>query len=96
MSRRQARELKKALLLNKIMQQRSELANNRQAFLAQTTTFDNGCLTLMKYPKITAAGAGILVVYALRHPRKLMLWSRRALGVWSTLSFVKNSLNANK
>lgn len=95
MNRRQARQLKKALLLNKITQQRSELAGNRQAFLEQTATFDNGCLVLMKYPKLTAAGAGVLAVYALRRPRKLLLWSRRALGIWSTLSFVRNNLNVN-
>ncbi|WP_159565644.1 YqjK-like family protein [Budvicia diplopodorum] len=94
MSKQQSRELKKALLLHKIARQRSELAVNRQAFIEYTSTFDNGCLTLMKYPKITAAGAGVIAIYVLRHPRKLMLWGRRALGIWGTLRLVRNSLNA--
>lgn len=94
MSRQRARDLEKALLLHKIAQQRSELSANRQAFLEHTATFDNGYLTLMKYRKLTIAGAGIVAIYAMRHPRKLILWGRRALGIWSTLSFVRNSLNA--
>lgn len=94
MSKRTARELEKRLLLHKIAQQRSELSANRQAFIQHTTTIDNGYLTLVKYRKLTIVGVGIIAIYAMRHPHKLMLWGRRSLGIWSTLSFVKNNLNA--
>lgn len=91
---KQQRELKKNLLLQRITRQRSELAQGRQAWLEQTQSFDKGWLALTQYPIITATGVGVAIVYGLRHPRKLILWSRRALGIWSTVNFVKNSLNS--
>ncbi|QBH97730.1 hypothetical protein EKN56_15745 [Limnobaculum zhutongyuii] len=91
---KQQRQLKKNLLLKKIARQRSELAQGRQDWLEQTQSFDRGWLTLTHYPIITATGLGIAAVYGLRHPRKLILWGRRALGIWSTVNFVKNSLNS--
>ncbi|MBK5145277.1 YqjK-like family protein [Budviciaceae bacterium BWR-B9] len=91
---KQQRELKKSLLLQNIARQRSDLAQTRQDWLEQTQSFDRGWLALTQYPIITATGLGIAAVYGLRHPRKLILWGRRALGVWSTVNFVKNSLNS--
>lgn len=94
MSRQSIREQEKARLLDKIARQRSELSANRLAFIKHTNTFDNGYLTLMKYHRLTIAAAGIIVIYTMRHPRRLMRWGRRALGIWTTLSFVRNRLNA--
>ncbi|AWH88346.1 YqjK-like family protein [Limnobaculum parvum] len=91
---KQQRERKKNLLLQDIARQRSDLAQSRQAWLEQTQPFDRGWLALTQYPIITATSLGVAVVYGLRHPRKLILWGRRALGIWSTVNFVKNSLNS--
>lgn len=93
MKKRQLRKLKKALLLQKIKQQRADLVLERNAWLSYTAPFDKGWLTLFSHPKILAGGVGILAVFSLRHPRKLLLWSRRALGIWSTVKFVRSALN---
>nr|WP_268991797.1 YqjK-like family protein [Limnobaculum eriocheiris] len=80
--------------MQNIARQRSDLAQYRQDWLEQTQSFDRGWLALTRYPVITATGLGVAVVYGLRHPGKLILWSRRALGIWSSVNFVKNSLNS--
>ncbi|KAA9002829.1 cell division protein FtsH [Affinibrenneria salicis] len=91
MSRTQ-RERDKARLLRHIQQQRLDLSASKKQWLETTETCDRyfgGLLGLRKY---LLAGAGVMAVYGLRHPGKLVLWTRRAIGAWGTIKFLRKAL----
>ncbi|SUB83665.1 Uncharacterised protein [Pragia fontium] len=91
---KKSRELKKALLVDKITRQRTELAQQRDAWLEYTADIDRGWLTLFKYRKVAAISVGVVAVVSLRHPKKLMVWGRRAFGIWTTVNLVRQNLSA--
>ncbi|MDR0806852.1 MAG: YqjK-like family protein [Enterobacteriaceae bacterium] len=92
MNRKQILSVKKALLVDKIRQQRTDLAQECDAWLASTAPIDKGWLTLQKYPQIAGVALGILAVYGLRSPKKLLLWSRCSLGIWTAVNIVRQHL----
>jgi hypothetical protein len=39
-----------------------------------------------------AIGSSVIALYGIRHPSKLIRWSRRALSVWGTVRLIRNAL----
>ncbi|HEI8867069.1 YqjK-like family protein [Serratia sp. AKBS12] len=94
MSRRQYLEWKKARLIRQIQQQRLDLADNKQQWLEKTERIDRGYQTLFGMRKYLVVGSSIMAVYGIRHPSKLIRWSRRALGAWGTIKLIRKTFTA--
>ncbi|MEB8196053.1 YqjK-like family protein [Raoultella terrigena] len=92
MSSQQERERRKTLLLRQIQQQRLDLTAGRRDWLTATAPLDRGWLTLQNLRSWALVGSGVMAIWSVRHPRFLMRWTRRGVGVWSTWRMVKGLL----
>ncbi|BBT69341.1 YqjK-like family protein [Klebsiella sp. WP8-S18-ESBL-06] len=93
MSPRQEREQRKAALLRQIQQQRLDLSASRRDWLNATQIYDRGWSRLVSLRSWAMVASSAMAVVSLRHPRFLVRWARRGLGVWSTWRMVKNLLH---
>ncbi|MCL3783195.1 hypothetical protein EMN47_22935, partial [Prolixibacteraceae bacterium JC049] len=80
----QERERQKALLLRQIQQQRLDLNASRRRWLEATAPIDRGWNTLLNLRSWAMVGSGLVAVWSVRHPRFLLSWTKRGLGIWST------------
>ena len=87
------REAHIAELLQKIQQQRQELSADRQTWLAATSRYDQGWQTCLQAKRYLLPVGGILAVLSLRHPRRIIRWTKRGLGLWSSWRMVRNLLS---
>lgn len=92
MSPRQEREKHKAYLLRQIQQQRLDLSASRRDWLEATQPYDRGWSRLVSLRAWVMVGSSAMAVVSLRHPRFLVRWARRGLGVWSTWRMARNIL----
>ena len=92
MSPRQAREERKAFLLREIQQQRLDLIATRRDCLDATAVYDRGWSKLVSLRSWAIVASSAMAVVSLRHPRFLVRWARRGLGIWSTWRMAKNLL----
>ena len=93
MSPRQEREQRKAALLRQIQQQRLDLSASRHDWLNATQIYDRGWSRLVSLRSWAMVASSAMAVVSLRHPRFLVRWARRGLGVWSTWRMVKSLLH---
>ena len=80
----QERERQKALLLRLIQQQRLDLSASHRHWLEATAPIDRGWNTLLNLRSWAMVGSGLVAIWSVRHPRFLMRWAKRSLGIWST------------
>ena len=90
MSPRQEREAHKAHLLRQIQQQRLDLSASRRDWLDATQPYDRGWSKLVSLRSWFMVASSAMAVVSLRHPRFLVRWARRGVGIWSTWRMVRN------
>lgn len=90
MNRRQ-RDNHKADLLRQIRQQRLDLAGETRRWLEATAPCDRGWLAVMKLRKLLLVSSSVIALYNLRHPSRLIRWSRRALNAWGTVKLIRHT-----
>ncbi|AGO57087.1 cell division MukB family protein [Serratia plymuthica 4Rx13] len=78
MNRRRYLEWRKEKLIRQIQQQRLDLAENKTLWLEKTERIDRGWQTLFGLRKYLVVGSSVMALYGIRHPSKLIRWSRRA------------------
>ena len=88
----QERERQKALLLRQIQQQRLDLNASRRRWLEATAPIDRGWNTLLNLRSWAMVGSGLVSVWSVRHPRFLLRWTKRGLGIWSTWRMARKLL----
>ncbi|BDH44497.1 hypothetical protein TUM12370_05410 [Salmonella enterica subsp. enterica serovar Choleraesuis] len=86
---RAEREQRKAELLSIIQQQRLDLSASRRAWLDSTAPWDRGWNTLLSLRSWAMVGSSVMAIWGLRHPRFLVRWTKRGVGVWSTWRMVR-------
>lgn len=86
---RREREQRKAELLSVIQQQRLDLSACRREWATVTAPWDRGWNMLVSLRSWAMMGSGIMAIWGVRHPRFLMRWSKRGMGLWSTWSMVR-------
>ncbi|MFC0228196.1 YqjK-like family protein [Serratia aquatilis] len=91
MNHRQYREWKKEQLIRQIQQQRLELTANKVLWLEKTERIDHSWQTLFALRKYIAVGSSIIALYGIRHPSKLIRWSRRALSILGTARLIQKT-----
>ncbi|ATA25439.1 cell division protein FtsH [Brenneria goodwinii] len=89
----QQRDKEKIQLLRKIQQQRLDLSANKKSLLESTAPYDRYWHNLLQWRKYWVVGSGLIAIYGLRHPSKLILWGRRAVGLWGTFRFFRKTLS---
>lgn len=92
MNSAEERQRRKALLLRQIQQQRLDLAASRRDWLEASQPLDRGWNTLLTLRAWAMVGSSVLAISSVRHPRRLVRWAKRGIGVWSTWRLVKNLL----
>jgi len=82
----------KAHLIRKIQQQRLDLASEKQQWLNATAGYDRSWNTLLNLRKYLIAGSSLLALYTIRHPSRLVRWTKRALGLLGTIKLIRSTL----
>ncbi|NDL63572.1 YqjK-like family protein [Acerihabitans arboris] len=81
-------------LLRKIHQQRLDLGAEKRAWYYATARYDRGWNTLLGLRKYLIAGSSLLALYNIRHPSRLILWTKRALGIIGTIRLIRSTLQS--
>lgn len=83
---------RKAFLLSQIQQQRLDLAASRRDWVDATRPLDRGWNTFLNLRSWVLVGSSVMAIWGVRHPSKLIRWTRRGFGVWSAWRLVKATL----
>jgi len=92
-SSRRERQQHTAELLSRIQQQRLDFNAGCQDWLALMSPYDRGWKRVLNLRAWLVAGSGVMAIWSVRHPRFLMRWSKRGVGVWSTWRLLRNTLS---
>ncbi|MEA9390385.1 YqjK-like family protein [Acerihabitans sp. TG2] len=82
----------KAQLLRKIQQQRLDLAAEKQQWFMATAGYDRSWNMLVNLRKYLIAGSSLFALYTVRHPSRLVRWTKRALGLLGTIRLIRSTL----
>ncbi|MDN5680108.1 MAG: YqjK-like family protein [Ewingella sp.] len=85
------RVIEKVKLLRKIERQRAELSAGRLEWLEATAKVDRGWVKFIDMRKYLVLGSSVLAIYGIRHPSKVVRWSRRAFGIWGTVQLFRRN-----
>ncbi|HIC2038825.1 TPA: YqjK-like family protein [Enterobacter soli] len=83
---------RKAFLLSQIQQQRLDLAASRCDWVDATRPLDRSWNTFLNLRSWVLVGSSVMAIWGVRHPSKLIRWTRRGFGVWSAWRLVKATL----
>lgn len=86
-------EQRKTELLSQIQQQRLNLSVAKRQWLEVTEPYDKGWNTLVSLRRYFVVAGGVLAIWSVRRPGKMMRLARRGLSVWSTWRVVRTSLS---
>ncbi len=81
----------KAILLRQIEQQRLDLANSTAHWIEVTAPYDSGWAKIVSMRKYLMVGSSLVALYGIRHPSKIVRWSRRAVSVWGSIRLFRNT-----
>lgn len=84
----------KAQLLRKIHQQRLDLVAQKREWFTATAGYDRGWNTLLGLRKYLIAGSSVLALYNIRHPSRLVRWTKRTLGLLGTIKLIRSTLRS--
>lgn len=83
---------RKAFLLSQIQQQRLDLAASRRDWVDATRPLDRSWNTFLNLRSWVLVGSSVMAIWGVRHPSKLIRWTRRGFGAWSAWRLVKATL----
>ena len=69
-----------------------QFVNHRRRWLEATAPIDRGWNTLLNLRSWAMVGSGLVAVWSVRHPRFLLRWTKRSLGIWSTWRMARKLL----
>jgi len=87
------RSQRKAELLGQIQQQRIDLSRTTQDWLTVTAPYDRGWQTLVQLRRYLVVAGGVLAVWNLRRPGRLLNLTKRGLNIWSTWRVIRSGLS---
>lgn len=87
------RDRRKLALLIQVHQQRINLTLAKRDWLEVTEPYDRGWNKLIGLRRYIAMAAGILTIWNVRRPGKIVRLAKRGLSFWSTWRVVRTSLN---
>ncbi|WP_213990847.1 YqjK-like family protein [Sodalis sp. dw_96] len=84
----------KAELLRRIQQQRLDLSMQKREWTYATSRYDRGWIRLVHLRKYLIAGSSLLALYNIRHPSRIIRWTKRAIGILGTLKLIRSTLQS--
>lgn len=90
---RQLRQEEKARLLRQIEQQRIDVIYERRVWLEKTAPYDGYWLRIMAWRRYWLLASGAARLYGVRHPNRLIRWTRRGIGLLGTLKLLRKTLS---
>lgn len=92
MSSRQERAHRTAILLSEIQQQRLDFSAGCRDWRNATSRLDRGWNQLLNLRTWAIAGSSLVALWSVRHPRFLLRWGKRGVGLWSSWRLVRKAL----
>lgn len=87
---------RKQRLVRKVQRQRQELAETSTDWLQTTAPYDRAWQTIMAFRPLVIAATGLLSIYSLRKPQKVILLGRKALTIWGLARSIQSVIKTNK
>lgn len=95
-NKRQLLAAKKQLLIKRIERQRGDLAASSEDWLRATAPYDRTWKTLVTFRPLFIAATGLLSIYSLKKPQRILQLSKKTLTIWSIARTVQSAIRANK
>lgn len=92
MNRHQRRE-EKNRLLQRIEQQRIDVVSERRVWLDKTAPYDRYWQQIMSWRRYWLLASGAAALYGVRHPSRLIRWTRRGISLLGTLKLLHKTLS---
>lgn len=80
-------------LIRQIQQQRMDLAESKIRWLEKNTRIDRSWQIVFGLHRYLVFGSGVMVLYVIRHPSKLIRWLRRTLSAWGAIRLFKKTFS---
>ncbi|MBS0849197.1 YqjK-like family protein [Citrobacter sp. JGM124] len=87
------RDQRKAALLIQVQQQRIDLSMAKQDWLEVTAPYDRGWGVLVSLRRYFVVAGGMLAIWNIRRPGRIVPLAKRGLSLWSTWRVMRTSLN---
>jgi len=87
--------IEKARLLRKIERERADLAVAKEEWLIATTKLDQVWVKIVDARKYLVVASSALAIYSIRHPSRLIRWSKRAFSLWGTVRLFQKTFSKN-
>ena len=87
--------IEKVRLLRKIERERADLVVAKQEWLTSTAKLDQTWLKVVDMRKYLVVASSAVAVYSIRHPSRLIRWSKRAFSIWGTVRLFRKTLSKN-
>ncbi|NIG62216.1 MAG: cell division protein FtsH [Serratia symbiotica] len=81
-------------LIRQIQQQRLDLSESKTRWLEKTACIDRSWQMVLGLRRFLVLCSGVMALYGIRHPSKLIRWSRIAFGAWGTIRLFKKTFTA--
>jgi hypothetical protein len=85
--------IEKARLIRKIERQRADLAIASEEWLDSTAKLDHLWVKLFDARKYLVVASSAAAIYSIRHPSRLIRWSKRAFSIWGTVRLFRKTFN---
>ena len=86
------RELRKAMLITHVHQQRLDLSSSRREWLEATGSYDRGWNTVLSLRSWLLVGSSIGAFWTIKNPNFLLRWGKRGFAAWSAWKLLKNTV----
>ena len=86
------RELRKAMLITRVHQQRLDLSSSRREWLEATGSYDRGWNTVLSLRSWLLVGSSIGAIWTIKNPNFLLRWGKRGFPAWSAWKLLKNTV----
>ncbi|EKT60015.1 YqjK-like family protein [Providencia sneebia] len=95
-NKRQSLIDRKQFLINKIEQQRHELANASNDWLKVTEPYDRSWQFIVSLKPFFVAATGLISLYTLRHPKSVFSLGKKAFSAWGIARSIQRTIKTNK
>ncbi len=95
-NKRQLLAAKKQRLLNRIEQQRSDLAASSEDWLRVTAPYDRTWKTFVTFRPLFIAATGLLSIYSLKKTKRILQLGKKAFTMWGIARTIQSTINAGK
>ena len=87
---------RKQRLVRRIERQRQELTEASSDWLHTTAPYDRAWQTIITFRPLVIAATGLLSVYSLRKPQKILQLGQKAITIWGLVRSIQSAIQTSK